>query len=69
MENEKKDKAEAVSQLGGTPEGRVQRYFCMDDTDCQAFSRVSKDVRVVKRTPKRVRIMGQEVDGWIVEIV
>lgn len=58
-----------TAQLGGTPEGRIQRYFCIDDEECRAFSRVSKEARVLRRTPKQVRVMGKEVNGWIVEIM
>jgi len=53
--------------LGGTPEPRVQRYFCVQDAGCQAFARVSKDAKVLRREPKVVVVMGQEVKGWIVE--
>ncbi len=58
-----------TAQLGGTPEGRIQRYFCIDDEECRAFSRVSKEARVLRRIPKQVRVMGKEVNGWIVEIM
>ena len=55
--------------LGGTPEGRIQRYFCVDDDGCHAFERLSRDAEVVSREPKLVQVDGKEVSGWIVEIL
>jgi hypothetical protein len=55
--------------LGGTPEGRIQRYFCVDDDGCHAFERLSRDAQVVNREPKTVLVDGKEVSGWIVEIL
>jgi hypothetical protein len=55
--------------LGGTPEGRMQRYFCVDDDGCHAFERLSGDAQVVNREPKTVLVDGKEVSGWIIEIL
>ena len=55
--------------LGGTPEGRTQRYFCVDDEGCHAFERVSRDAQVLSREPKSILVDGEEVTGWIVEIL
>ena len=55
--------------LGGTPEDRIQRYFCVDDDGCHAFERLSRDAEVVNREPKTVLVNGKEVSGWIVEIL
>ncbi len=57
------------AQLGGRPEGRIQRYFCVDDEKYHAFARVSKDATVLRRMPKRIRVMGKDVDGWVVEVM
>ena len=59
----------STSQLGGTPEGRIQRYFCVDDEECQAFSRVSKEARMIRREPRKIMVLGKEVNGWIVEVM
>ena len=56
------------AQLGGKPEGRIQQYFCVDDEKYHAFARVSKDATVLRRMPKRIRVMGKDVDGWVVEV-
>lgn len=55
--------------LGGTPEGRTQRYFCINDEGCQAFDRLSRDAQVINREPKTVMVDGEEVLGWIVEVL
>ncbi len=55
--------------LGGIPEGRTQRYFCIDDEGCHAFERISRDSQVVSREPKTIIVDGLEVSGWIVEIL
>ena len=68
MAKEAKEEAE-IPQLGKQPEGRIQRYFCIDDEKCQAFARVSKDTKVQKRTRKVISVMGKEVEGWIVEVL
>lgn len=57
------------AQLGGTPEGRVQRYFCVDDDECHAFARVSKDAKVLRKEPKEIQVLGKSVKGWIVELL
>ena len=55
--------------LGGTPEGRTQRYFCVDEEGCHAFERLSRDAQVVNREPKTVVVDGKEVSGWVVEVL
>lgn len=60
---------QSSAQLGGKPEGRIQRYFCVDDEKYHAFARVSKDATVLRRIPKRIRVMGKDVDGWVVEVM
>lgn len=57
------------NRLGGTPEGRVQRYFCVDDEDCHAFARVSKEAKVLRKEPKEIVVKGKPVKGWIVELL
>ena len=69
MAEEKRDGTGETAQLGGTLEGRVERYFCIEDEECRAFSRVSKEAQVLRRIPKQVRVMGKDVNGWIVEIM
>jgi len=56
-------------QLGGTPEGRIQRYFCVDDEECHAFARVSKEAKVLRKEPREIQVMGESVKGWIVELL
>jgi hypothetical protein len=63
-----KDSKQAPT-LGGTPEGRIQRYFCVDDDGCHAFERLSRDAEVVRREPKTVQVDGREITGWIVEVM
>ena len=58
-----------ASQLGGKPEGRVQQYFCIDDDQCRAFARVSKEAEVIRRVAKTIQVQGKEVKGWIVEVM
>jgi len=55
-------------RLGGTPEGRIQRYFCVDDNNCHALARVSKDAKVISKETKEITVMGKVVKGWIVEL-
>ena len=55
-------------RLGGVPKGQIQRYFCVDDEECNALAMVSNDARIVRRTPKQIWVLGEEVSGWIVEI-
>ena len=69
MPDEQSRPEDEHAQLGGALEGRLQRYFCIDDEECQAFSMVSSEAKVLSRVPKRVRVMGEEVDGWIVELI
>ena len=59
----------SVPQLGGTPEGRIQRYFCVDDEECRAFARISKEAKVIKRESTEILVMGEPVKGWIVELL
>ena len=58
-----------VTRLGSQPAGRVQRYFCVDDDECRAFSMLSNEATEIRRTPKTIRVMGREVSGWEVEIL
>ena len=69
VNEESGDGSEGTPQLGGTPEERIQRYFCVDDEKCHAFARVSKEAKVVKREPKEIQVMGKLVKGWIVELL
>ena len=69
MAEPSEDQTQGSAQLGGKPEGRIQRYFCMDDEKYHAFARVSKDATVLRRIPKRIRVMGKDVDGWVVEVM
>ena len=55
-------------RLGGVPKGQLQRYFCVDDEGGNALSMVSNDARIIRRTPKKIQVLGEEVSGWIVEI-
>lgn len=57
-----------VPKLGGKPEGRIQKYFCVDDSEYHAFTRISKDAEVLKREPKEIMVMGKLVKGWVVEL-
>ncbi len=56
-------------RLGGTPEGRVQRYFCVEDDNCHAFAKVSKEAKVLRKEPKEILVMGRSVKGWIIELL
>lgn len=69
MADSSQDPTRSSAQLGGKPEGRIQRYFCMDDEKYHAFARVSKDATVLRRIPMRIRVRGKDVDGWIVEVM
>ena len=69
MGNEREISEGSRPQLGGTSEGRIQRYFCVDDGEGHAFSRVSKEARVIRREPRKIRVLGKEVNGWIVEVM
>ena len=61
-------KKETTLELGTKAKWRINRYFCVDDGECQAFAKGSKEARIRKRTAKRIKVMGKEVEGWIVEI-
>lgn len=57
-----------IDSLGGIPEGRVQRYFCVDDVDCRALDRISKDAKLLHKEPREIQVMGKVVKGWIIEL-
>lgn len=59
---------EEVPRLGGMPEGRIQRYFCVDDDECHALARVSKDAIVISKEVKEIMFMGRVIKGWVVEL-
>lgn len=65
--NEEKHEAEC-SKLGGMPEGRIQRYFCVDDDKCRALARVSEDAEILSKKAKEIIVRGEVVKGWIVEL-
>ncbi|MDP6040401.1 MAG: hypothetical protein QGG64_17750 [Candidatus Latescibacteria bacterium] len=65
--NEEKQEGN-VPRLGGMPEGRIQRYFCVDDDNCHALERVSKDAKIISKETKEITVMGQVVKGWVVEL-
>ncbi len=69
MDESSRSHTQRSAQLGGKPEGRIQRFFCVDDEKYHAFARVSKDATVLRRNPKRIRVMGRDVDGWVVEVM
>jgi hypothetical protein len=58
-----------VTRLGNIEEGRIQRYFCVNDPDHSQLPRVSKDSRVIRKAPTTIRVQGREVKGWIVELL
>ncbi len=68
MAEGKKTPSGPVSQLGSAPEGRVQKYFCIDVEECRAFAKISEDAEVLRRISMRIRVIDEEVDGWIVEL-
>jgi len=63
-----KQESRVVAKLGGQADERIHKYFCVDDEQCNAFAHVSKEARVVKRTPTTVEVPGGMVEGWIVEV-
>ncbi|MBT4136487.1 MAG: hypothetical protein HOE48_01170 [Candidatus Latescibacteria bacterium] len=63
----KKDQ-KVLDRLGGIPEERVQRYFCVDDDNCRALERVSKDAKLLHKERREFNVMGKIVKGWIVEL-
>lgn len=65
--NEEKHEAER-SRLGGMPEARIQRYFCVDDDNCRALARVSEDAEILSKKAKEIIVRGEVVKGWIVEL-
>ncbi len=54
--------------LGGMPETRIQRYFCVDDDKCRALARVSKDAQILSKKAKEIVVKGEVVKGWVVEL-
>ena len=62
-----KNKTE-YAKLGGTPDGRIQRYFCVDDDDCRALDRVSGDAIVISKETKEIVVKGKTIKGWVVEL-
>ena len=65
--SEEKHEAE-FSRLGGMPEARIQRYFCVDDDQCRALSRVSEDAKILSKEAKEIVVRGEVVKGWVVEL-
>ncbi len=64
-----KEKHEAeCPRLGGMPEARIQRYFCVDDDKCHALARVSEDAKVISKEAKEIVVRSEVVKGWIVEL-
>ena len=58
-----------VTRLGNIEEGRVQKFFCINDPDQPGMSGTSGEVRIVKKTPRTIYVNGKEVKGWIVEML
>ena len=65
--SEEKYEAECP-RLGGIPEARIQRYFCVDDDKCHALARVSEDAKVISKETREIIVRGEVVKGWIVEL-
>jgi len=55
-------------RLGGMPEARIQRYFCVDDDKCHALARVSEGAKILSKEAKEIVVKGEGVKGWIVEL-
>ena len=66
MNNEKQE-AECP-RLGGMPEARIQRYFCVDDDKCHALALVSEDAKILSKEAKEIVVRGEVVKGWTVEL-
>ncbi len=64
----KKKRDDACSRLGGIPEARIQRYFCVDDDECHALARVSKDATILSKEAKEIVVKDEVVKGWVVEL-
>lgn len=62
------EKSSKIDSLGGIPEGRVQRYFCVDDGNCRALQRISKDAKLLHKEAREILVMGKKMKGWIVEL-
>lgn len=63
------EKQEAeCSRLGGMPEARIQRYFCVDDDNCRALAHVSEDAKILSKEAKEIVVRGEIVNGWVVEL-
>ena len=65
--DKKKQEAEC-SRLGGMPEARIQRYFCVDDDKCRALARVSVDAKILSKEAKEIVVRGEVINGWVVEL-
>ena len=65
--SEEKHEAECP-RLGGMPEARIQRYFCVDDDKCRALARVSEDAKILSKEAKEIVVRGEVVNGWVVEL-
>ena len=61
-------KEQTEDRLGGMPDGRSQRYFCVDDDRCHALARVSKDAKVISKEAKEILVKGKPVKGWVIEL-
>jgi hypothetical protein len=60
---------DGVTRLGGVEEGHVQRYFCINEPEKAELPRLSREAKIIKKTPKTICVKGNEVQGWIVEIL
>ncbi|GEM_PF-6956886 len=58
-----------VTRLGGVEEGHTQRYFCINDPEKSELPRLSRETKVIQKTPKTICVKGKKVQGWIVEIL
>ena len=57
----------SVTKMGSMDEGYIQRIFCINDSE--SMIRVSKEAKIVEKTPKTIRVKDKEVEGWIVDIL
>ncbi len=65
--NDENQEAECP-RLGGMPEARIQRYFCVDDDSCRALALVSEDAKILSKEAKEIVVRGEAVNGWVVEL-
>ena len=63
--SEEKYEAECP-RLGGIPEARIQRYFCVDDDNVTRWLRYQKMPKSFKRSQRNCCDSGV-VKGWIVD--